>query len=272
MKLTIAFLAAAAITVGATQVPSKAPPVVTVHAHDFTFDGPKLLKPGATTFRLVNDGKELHHLALIKLAKGKTFKDFAEAMKVEGPPPKWITGVGGPNPATPGSTVEATLSLEPGEYVMICFIPSPGERVPHALKGMVNSFTVSEAGERSAMPKGDITLTLSDYHFGFSKPLTPGKHLISVQNGAAQSHEVVMVKLNPGKVATDFMNFIEKDLMKGVPPGVPVGGVGFLDKGQTAAFPVDLKPGRYAMLCFVPDAKDGKSHVEHGMITQFEVK
>ena len=271
MKLAITVLLSAAIAVGGTHVP-KAPTVVTVHAHDFAFDGPKTLKPGATTFRLVNDGTQLHHLTIIKLAKGKTFKDFGESMKVEGPPPKWITGVGGPNPANPGSTAEATLMLEPGEYVMICFIPSPGETAPHASKGMVGSFTVSEGSDVTPMPKGDVTLTLTDYHFGFSKPLTAGKHLISVENGAAQAHEAVMVKLNAGKKVADFMTFIEKDMMKGVPPGMPVGGIAFLDKGRTASFPVDLKPGTYAMLCFAPDAKDGKAHTAHGMITQFEVK
>ncbi len=272
MKLAITVLASAALALGNTHVRPKAPPVVTVHAHEFAFDGPKTLKPGATTFRLINDGKELHHLNLIKLAKGKTFRDFAESMKVEGPPPIWITGVGGPNPANPGTTAEATLMLEPGEYVMICVIPSPGERAPHASKGMIRSFTVSEGSESTPMPKGDLTIVLTDYHFGISKPLTAGKHVINVENGAEQSHEVVMVKLNEGKLARDFLNFIEKDLMKGVPPGIAVGGIGFLGKGHTATFPVDLKPGAYALLCFVPDAKDGKSHVEHGMITQLEVK
>lgn len=271
MKLAITLLLSAAIAAGVTHVP-KAPAVVTVHAHDFAFDAPKTLKPGATTFRLVNDGKQLHHLSLIKLAKGKTMKDFAAAMKVAGPPPKWITGVGGPNPAIPGSTVEATVSLEPGEYVMICFIPSPGETAPHASKGMVSSFTVSEGTDLAPMPKGDVTVTLNDYKFGLSKPLTAGKHLISVENMANQSHELILVKLNPGKKASDFNTFIEKDLMKSAPPGVPVGGISGLDKGQTAEFPVDLKPGTYAMLCFAPDVKDGKSHVQHGMITQFEVK
>ncbi|MEO8337300.1 MAG: hypothetical protein ABI664_20145 [bacterium] len=271
MKLALTILLSAAVTVGATRVP-KAPTVVVVHAHDFSFDAPKTLKPGATTFRLVNDGKELHHLSVIKLAKGKTARDFRESMKVAGPPPNWITGVGGPNAVTPGSMGEATLSLEPGEYVIICFIPSPGESAPHASKGMVSSFTVSEGTDLAPMPKGDVTVTLTDYKFGFSKPLTAGKHLINVENVANQAHELVMVKLNPGKKAIDFDSFIEKDLMKSVPPGVPVGGIGFLDKGRTAAFPADLKPGTYAMLCFAPDAKDGKTHTQHGMMMQFDVK
>ncbi len=272
MKLAIAFLAATTIAAGVTRVPSNTPPVVTVRAHDFAFEGPKTVKPGATTFRLINNGKELHHLTLLKLAKGKTFKDFADAMKVPGPPPKWITGFGGPNPATPGSTAEATLSLEPGEYVMICFVPSPGESAPHAAKGMVRPLTVSEGSERTPMPHGDVTIKLTDYSFGLSKPLTAGKHVINVENDAAQPHEIVLVKLKPGKKAMDFMTFVEKDLMKSVPPGMPIGGIGFIDKGHPATFPVNLAAGTYALICFVPDAKDGKTHAEHGMLTQFEVK
>jgi hypothetical protein len=35
---------------------------------------------------------------------------------------------------------------------------------------------------------------------------------------------------------------------------------------------LDLEPGRYALYCFVPDARDGKEHVAHGMIREIEVK
>src|SRR3954462_4592964 len=94
-------------------------PVVTVHAKDYAFVGPKSIKAGTTTFRLVNDGKELHHLSNVKLAKGKTMKDLAEALKKPGPPPAWLIAVGGPNPAVPGSSVEAMLSLDAGEYAFL---------------------------------------------------------------------------------------------------------------------------------------------------------
>ena len=36
-------------------------------------------------------------------------------------------------------------------------------------------------------------------------------------------------------------------------------------------FTADLTPGNYALLCFVPDAKDGKPHLEHGMVKQFKI-
>jgi uncharacterized cupredoxin-like copper-binding protein len=266
----LAAVMSAAVVSGAT-VPA-APPVVTIHAKDFAFEGPKSIKSGPTTFRLVNDGKELHHLSLVKLGKGKTMKDLGEALKKQGPPPAWMIDVGGPNPAVPGGSVEATLSLEPGDYALLCFINSPGNPTPHMAKGMVGSITVLPESNGATMPTADVTLRVSDYKFTFSKPITAGKHVINVVNDAAQTHEVVFVKLAPGKKIADVMNWAEKDMLKGPPPGETVPGMAGIAKGHAASFPVDLKPGTYGMICFVPDAKDGKSHAHHGMVTQFDVK
>ena len=41
--------------------------------------------------------------------------------------------------------------------------------------------------------------------------------------------------------------------------------------GGVAYLPVDLPAGNYALLCFIPDAKDGKPHLEHGMVKPFTV-
>jgi hypothetical protein len=38
-----------------------------------------------------------------------------------------------------------------------------------------------------------------------------------------------------------------------------------MDAGATADFTVTLEPGDYGLLCFVPDASDGKAHLAHGM-------
>jgi hypothetical protein len=50
-----------------------------------------------------------------------------------------------------------------------------------------------------------------------------------------------------------------------------VGGVCPLARGGVASFEVNLAPGHYGMICFLPDAKDGKPHHEHGMIQEFGV-
>jgi hypothetical protein len=140
------------------------------------------------------------------------------------------------------------------------------------MKGMVSSLTVLPEASGSVMPKGDVTVRLTDYKFGFSKPLTAGSHTITVVNDAEQSHELVLVKLNPGKSIQDFSNYVNKELMKGPPPVMPVGGVTAMDKGRTASLAVNLTPGTYGVICFAPDAKDGKGHDIHGMTTQFTVK
>lgn len=35
---------------------------------------------------------------------------------------------------------------------------------------------------------------------------------------------------------------------------------------------LDLAPGRYAILCFLPDGKDGKPHFVHGMHREVTVR
>lgn len=86
-------------------------------------------------------------------------------MKKPGPPPAWTMDVGGPNPALPGGSAEATLSLDAGNYVIVCFMPSPGETVPHVMKGMMGEFTVVPEKSGGSEPAADATIHLSDYTF-----------------------------------------------------------------------------------------------------------
>ena len=272
MPDSIALLAAAALLGGAPahRTPVAAP-VVVVHAKDYRYVAPKSIKAGANTFHLVNDGKEVHHLTIMKLAAGKTMGDFAAAMKKPGPPPSWVTSVGGPNAAVPGASSDATLTLEAGNYVLLCFVPSPGETAPHVMKGMLHPLKVVAAKSTATVPAPDITVTLADYGFTFDKPLTVGHHEVKVVNAGTQTHEVVLMELLPGKTMKDMGNWIERDMMKGAPPGRPIGGMSNLDNGRTGSFPVDLHPGHYGMICFVPDAKDGKPHSMHGMTKEIDV-
>jgi uncharacterized cupredoxin-like copper-binding protein len=50
-----------------------------------------------------------------------------------------------------------------------------------------------------------------------------------------------------------------------------VGGTSGLSKGRGMEFTADFTPGEYALLCFLPDARDGKPHVAHGMVKQITV-
>jgi hypothetical protein len=252
------------------------PNVVTITATDYAFGMPDTVPAGLTTFRLVNQGKELHHASLVRLAEGKSAADFqaglAAAMKSHAPPPSWMTFPGGPNAVTLGDTASATQTLEPGSYVVVCWIPSL-DGVPHVMKGMMHPLLVTAGAEPApaAEPASDVTIKLTDYDFQLSQPLTAGQHVVRVENTGAQAHEIVIAALSPGKTLQDFIAWEAGGEKGPLPTGQWLGGVTTLDVGGHSQFATTFAPGSYLLLCFWPDAKDGKPHIMHGMAKQITV-
>jgi uncharacterized cupredoxin-like copper-binding protein len=243
---------------------------ITVTATDFKLDMPARIPGGAVSLRLVNTGKELHQAQIVRLDQGKTVADLEKAMKHEGPPPPWLRFVGGPNGIAPGQEVTSISSLAPGNYALICLIPSP-DGVPHLMKGMIQPFEVSAGGAEAAIPVAGDTVRLGEYSFESGRPITPGRHTFLVTNGGQQAHELVLLRLAPGKTVQDFGAWATTGGMKGPPPALPLGGVAVIDQGDSGVFTADLEPGDYGLICFVPDAKDGKPHLMHGMMKQITV-
>jgi uncharacterized cupredoxin-like copper-binding protein len=252
---------------------SAAPNVVSITASEYKFEMPDQVPAGLTTFRLTDSGQEMHHATLIKLDSGKTLNDLSEGiknMKPGTPPPGWVIPSGGPNAVAPGSSGALTMVLQPGNYAVVCFIPD-SKGVPHVMKGMAKALTVTpNATANMAEPNADVTVTLRDYQFDFSTPLTAGKHTIKIVTAPGQPHEFTFFQLTPGKTAADLTKYVETG-MQGPPPGMPIGGVAAMSAGDVAYYEVDVKPGDYAIICFLEDGKDGKPHYTHGMIKQIKV-
>jgi hypothetical protein len=248
-----------------------APATVTITATDYKLELPARIPAGVVAIHLVNHGKELHQAQLVRLDDGKTADDLMAAAKRQGPPPTWAKFMGGPNGVAPGQETTSMSSLEPGHYVAVCLIPGPDE-VPHVMKGMMQPFEVTpgEGALAQATPAAD-TVTLVDYGFKLSRPLAPGQHTILVENSGAQPHELVLLRLAPGKTVQDFGAWATTGKQKGPPPAMPLGGIAVLEKGGSGRFSVELTPGEYGLICFVPDGKDGKPHLMHGMESQFKV-
>lgn len=243
--------------------------IVQVTGEDFKFDAPDVLPAGLTEFRFLNKGPALHHMALLKLTGGKTVDDLISALGKPGRLPTWAKEVGGPNAPAPGGEANATLMLEPGNYAYICFVDTDGP--PHFTKGMVKPLRVVPAkGPSGPKPKADVTATLLDYSFKLSSPVRAGKRTIRVHNAGPQHHEVQLVQLAPGASLGDFMKWLQK--MEGPPPGKPLGGIAGIESGMSEYFTADFVPGSYALICFLPDTKDGKPHFVHGMAQQIEVR
>jgi hypothetical protein len=143
------------------------------------------------------------------------------------------------------------------------------------MKGMAREIVVvpakgaKPAAQAASNRASSVTVTLTDYDFGLSAPLVAGKQQIRVVNAAAQPHEIFLVKLGEGRTPADIVAWVEKP--NGPPPGMPFGGTTGIATGGENIVSVDLSAGEYALLCFIPDAKDGKMHVLHGMMKQVTV-
>jgi len=247
---------------------------VLVRTRDFQFDAPETVRSGPTHLRLINEGPDFHHVWLVRLLDGKTVKDLTDLFSAGEPAlPAWAVDEGGPNtPARPGEETSVYLDLKPGNYAMMCVIPAAADGMPHIAHGMVRGLKVVESAEAEApMPEADVRMILDDYSFGLSKMITPGRHTIRVENRAAQPHEVVVVRLGEGKTAQDFIQWVGTVARTGTGPGEIVGGVTGLSRGEFNITTVDFEPGRYALVCFVPDAGDGMPHFMHGMVQEFSV-
>lgn len=252
--------------------PMATPPEVTIVAKDFSFEVPDTISGGLVELRLVNQGSTYHHVQLVRLLDGKTVADLAEGfkqMKPGTPPPPWVEDVAGPNAPDPGGESRLIRELSPGNYAMICFIDTP-DHVPHMMKGMMKGLTVvAPAIANAALPASDVTIQMSDYNWSISAPLTAGKHVIRMENLAQQSHEMFLVKLDEGKTKDDFLQW--GATYKGAVPGKALGGVSGQQAGEVTFLPVELSAGNYLLVCFVPDAKDGKPHLAHGMIKELSI-
>ena len=254
------------------QTAPAAPPgarVVRVVTHDFAFILPDSLPAGLTTFRLRNEGRQPHHLMLYQLEPGKRLGDVLAALNAGGAHPAWMHAVGGPNAVPHGGESMGTVLLTPGSYVAFCHVKSP-DRVLHFAKGMIKALTVTPASGRAApLPAADLTVTLRDYSFTFSRPPTRGWHRIAVRNAGTQRHEMILSRLAPGKTSRDFIAWM--NTQRGPAPVRASGGATDLPAGGTMVIDVQLRPGRYSVVCRVRDAKDGRPHDEHGMYSQFVV-
>ena len=185
-------------------------------------------------------------------------------------PPRWAHPIGGPNGAEPdASRPKPGSPLTPGNYAIVCLIPSP-DGVPHLAKGHDPA-----AHRHSERPPG-----LGDaggphdepdrLRLQAQRPAHRGNRVIRVANDADQLHEVVVARLEPGKTMKDMFAW-EMSGRKGPAPGRYVGGMSPLAPGDKGDFSMTFEPGSYALICFVPDAKDGKPHAMHGMLKTLTV-
>jgi hypothetical protein len=266
-RILVLILIAAPVALSAQ---GKTAPVLRVEATDYAFTASTPSPAsGTVTVRLVNRGHETHHLELSPAPESMTLRRYYELATADEPSPL-VHDIGGPNLTRPADSSEVTLTLAPGRYILTCWVTGTDGK-PHIMRGMMKEIRVAEAPQAARPPSAVVTIRASDYAFDIRGTLRPGANVVAFENTGPQEHDLEVVRLAPGQTAEMVRRWAASGGI-GSPTDAVVGGSSGIDKGLRVWMTLHLTPGRYALFCFVPDAKDGKMHLLHGMLREISVQ
>ncbi len=146
-----------------------------IHLEEYRF----VADPGLTTGRVVrveNVGGASHEIAFYRVDDGATVDQVIAAMLNPAGAPALPRGTpsGGVTAMSPKHAAGLVLTLRPGAYVAVCFLPT-SDKSDHLHKGMLASVTVAADGALTLemVPTGAATSAPGDTTPGGSTPMAP---------------------------------------------------------------------------------------------------
>ncbi len=137
---------------------------------------------------------------------------------------------------------------------------------------------VTGDGSPTDPPTADVEVEMGDGAFsGLTNGVPAGPRIWKVTTKGEQPHMLMLVGVPAGTTPADVLAMygMGEPASANAPTAAdlfPVAdGVSLQSDGQSLWLPVTLEAGTYAAVCFVPDPTTGKSHMEEGMLTVFEV-
>lgn len=246
------------------------PPELAVDATDGTITGPDTVAAGWIKLSAQNLKPRTTCGLFVRLNDGVTPSAFTEAIKA-GPTPQVQAMVSFEGSVPSAAPNELYLRARPGQHAFVCAVASAGG--PPAMK--LKMVTVTSATDKpAAEPRSELAVTWRDFAFEVPSEIKSGARTVKVVNAGQQTHEMPIVKLAPGKTVADILAMLSAPRGPGQPPPPfeVVGGIGPLAPGGAAIFTLDLKPGTYQALCFVPDPSTKKPHLALGMVQEIVVR
>lgn len=112
-----------------------------------------------------------------------------------------------------------------------------------------------------------VDVGMDEYRFVLKSPLRSGRNIFRTSNLGMINHELILVTL-----PQDMEGTLDQQLRGTSRRSVsPVRVIQALPPGDKTAFAVDLKKGRYGLLCFLKEEPEGESHALKGMNADFRV-
>lgn len=239
-----------------------------------TMEGPASVKAGVARITFKNATKKGGGAQLIRIEGNHTAEQTLEAGEAWGDKgkalPEWMRLEGGVPNTGPGKQTAVTQSLAPGKY----------------LAADIESNAVAEfevTGEASGeIEQPSSRIDAAEYSFT-ATGLRAGQSDVVFDNKGEEPHFVVGLPIKPGKTIEDVKKSLaEEGEGEGEAPSEAEDPVDendpsafdtpVFDGGGKQVLSLELKKGKYALVCFIPDRKGGPPHVAKGMISEAVVE
>ncbi len=268
-------------------------PELRVTSDGTTSDLPTELEAGRYHVIIENTSEVDIDLEFYQLPEGVTIDDLTAAFEeAEGPsfvPPDFFFDMvfNGGATSYPGETGEVVLDLTPGEWVVNLYTYDPETDEDSNIPT-----TITVTGEMAEVEDlaGAVEIVMAEMYFEVPDTLATGPQIWKIVNNGQQVHHVVLAGVPDGTTEDDVLALVESEFAGppaspeagATPVDVAEAGLSFEDvedvfytllfsEGQANWYEVDVQPGTYAMLCFMPDPS-GTPHVMLGMIEVFTVE
>lgn len=265
---------------------------VTTTAMDFQVSD--TLLSGWTTFRYYNKSPMVHffNLRSLPVVEGEQkrvedayketigiFRDVSkavnegnseEASRLLKELPPWFyqqVSYGGVGLLSSGKTGQSVSYLEPGVYLMECYIRTGG--IWHGELGMFKEVIVKEEKAEASPPDPTVAINISDEKgIEVNEKIQQGPQVleVNIEDGTGNLH---LIKLNEDSNLEEIEPWMSWRNPGGfetpAPAGTFVGGLASMKSGRPGYIMVDISPGEYALL------SEGVNLSEKNLIHTFTV-
>lgn len=278
-----------------TEIPKKSPlelGQVNVSTKSMEFFVADTLYSGWNSFIYQNESQEVHFIMMDLYPEGKTIENtkaellppFDEGMRLImenkmdsamtafGKIPQWYQSVkflGGTGLVSPKHTVKSTINLEPGRYMMECYVKMfNGEW--HTSHGMLKEVIVVNKATELSPPTPTVNIDISSTSGILLKDSVSSGRQIFRTNFLDQKvyenfvgHDVNLVRYNNSASLDSLIQWMNWMHPRGLTTPAPqgftfLGGMNNLPAGKYGYFEADLTPGNYVLISEVPSADEKK--------------
>lgn len=272
-------------------------PEVVIRLTAEKIEAPAQVAAGRTLLIEENLDSAPGHAFVMRLPDDVAEAEIAAALAADAAPiavatPDWFwraTFVGNPDRAAAnGGRAVGLVDFEPGRYL----VGDPYRAPSQFARFEVPAGDAADAADTAAaQPTADVAAKLYEMSIELPATVPAGPHVWSVANTGGMLHELTILPVPAGATVEQVQGALGAVLAGEQAGGVfeeqaapaalgsawadwrpdLVAGISILSNGKPVSTQIDLAPGTYAAVCFIPLPQTGERHLAMGMTTLFTV-